>query len=97
MKRFFFRSCLNQLKERPVCHFVGWANTFADEFLCSHCLHLGSSELFIDDYHQSGYCHFLRTTPRYRLQVRENVREVYEEFFVVFDWLGDIELEFFLV
>ena len=76
MKLFFSRRRLNEVKERPVCHFIGWANTFADEFFFSHCLRLGSSELIIADYHQSGYCHFLRATPRYRLQVRENVRSV---------------------
>lgn len=87
---FVYRSCLTELQEREVCHFVQWVNTFDDEFLCSHCLRLASTELLIDHYHQSGYFFFLHATPRYRLQAREYVRELYEEFFVVFDWLGEV-------
>lgn len=87
---FCFRSCLAQLKERPVCHFLQWANTYEDEFLCSHCLRLASTELPIDYYHQSGFQQFLRATPRFRLQLREQLRVLYEEFFVVFEWLDEI-------
>lgn len=85
-----FRSCLAQLQQRPICNFVKWVNTYYNEFLCSHCLRLASTEL-IDHYHNSGYFYFLHATPRYRLQAREQCREMYVELFDMFDWLGKIE------
>ena len=30
-----FRSCLTELQQRPICHFVKWVNTHDDEFLCN--------------------------------------------------------------
>ena len=68
-----------------------WVDTFNDEFLCSHCLRLASTELSIDNYNNSGYFYFLHATPRYRLQAREYCRQVYSEFFEVYDWLGEID------
>ena len=50
----------------------------------------GSTEL-IDHYHNPGYFCFLHATPRYRLQAREQCREMYVELFDMFDWLGKIE------
>ena len=94
MIRFFclrFRSCLAELEQRPFCNFVMWLNTYSDEFLCSHCLRLASTELSIDNYHNSGYLYFLHATPRYRLQAREHCRQVYAEFFEVYDWLGEMD------
>ena len=68
-----FRSCLAELQLRPLCTFVKWVNTYNDEFLCSHCLRLASTELCIGYYHQSGYFRFLHATQTTLVLCLENI------------------------
>ena len=74
------RLCLTELKERPICPYVKWANTCEASSACAHCKRLSSTKLTIDYYHDFAYWQYIHAPSEFRRLVRETVRELYADF-----------------
>ena len=79
------RLCLTELKQRPICPYVKWANTCEALFACAHCERLSSMKLTIDYCHDFAYWHYIHAPSEFRRLVRETVRELYADLFEVLD------------
>lgn len=59
--------------------------------VCAHCLGITSTELCIDHYHNFGYWTYLHATALYRIQAHEYCKTLYEDLFLEYEWLGDLD------
>ena len=60
-------------------------------FVLALKVELSTTELTIDYLHDSAYWDYIHATPEFHRLVRETVKELYAEFFEVYDELGEMD------